>query len=108
MGEQSGIEWTDSTWNPVSGCTQVSPGCAHCYAKRFAERFEGVPNHPYSMGFEVTLWPERLVLPAQWKGSKRIFVNSMSDLFHEQKFLTNTSGTSSQSSQMRTTTCFSC
>lgn len=78
----SAIEWTDATWNPVTGCTQVSPGCDHCYALTFAERFRGVPNHPYEQGFDLKLWPGRLELPRRWKKPRRIFVNSMSDLFH--------------------------
>jgi protein gp37 len=80
----STIEWTDSTWNPVTGCTVVSPGCKHCYAKTFAERFRGVPGHPYQQGFDLRFWNERLTLPLEWKEPRRIFVNSMSDLFHEQ------------------------
>jgi len=83
MSANSHIEWTESTWNPVTGCTEVSPGCAHCYAKTFAERFRGVAGHPYEMGFDLTLRPERLQQPLEWKKSKLIFVNSMSDLFHE-------------------------
>ncbi len=83
MSLNSQIEWTEATWNPVTGCTQVSPGCAHCYAKTFAERFRGVPGHPYEMGFDLTLRPERLEQPLQWKRAKLIFVNSMSDLFHD-------------------------
>lgn len=82
MSNQSTIEWTDATWNPVTGCTQVSPGCDHCYALAFAERFRGVPGHPYEQGFDLRLWPERLDLPLRWKKPRRIFVNSMSDLFH--------------------------
>jgi len=82
MSSNSEIEWTDATWNPITGCTKISPGCAHCYAETFAERFRGVPNHPYQQGFDLKLWPERLVLPNTWKKPKRIFVNSMSDLFH--------------------------
>jgi protein gp37 len=82
MSLNSQIEWTEATWNPVTGCTQISPGCAHCYAKTFAERFRGVPGHPYEQGFDVRLWPERLDLPLRWKKPKLIFVNSMSDLFH--------------------------
>jgi len=82
MALNSSIEWTDATWNPVTGCTQVSPGCDHCYAMAFAERFRGVPDHPYEQGFDLRLWPERLALPLQWKKPRRIFVNSMSDLFH--------------------------
>lgn len=82
MSLSSSIEWTDATWNPVTGCTQVSAGCDHCYAMTFAERFRGVPGHPYEQGFDLRLWPERLVLPLTWKKPRRIFVNSMSDLFH--------------------------
>ena len=83
MSDNSAIEWTDATWNPVTGCRKVSPGCDHCYALTFAERFRGVPNHPYQQGFDLKLWPERLNLPLQWRKPKRIFVNSMSDLFHK-------------------------
>src|SRR5215218_9096788 len=83
MALNSTIEWTDATWNPVTGCTQVSAGCDHCYALAFAERFRGVPNHPYEQGFDLTLWPSRLSLPLTWRKPRRIFVNSMSDLFHE-------------------------
>ena len=79
----SRIEWTQETWNPVTGCTKVSPGCEHCYAERFSERFRGVPGHPYEMGFDLTLRPERLDQPLRWKMPRRVFVNSMSDLFHE-------------------------
>lgn len=83
MASSSDIEWTDATWNPVTGCTEISPGCDHCYAKTFAERWRGVPNHVYTQGFDLTLWPERLELPLTWKKPRRIFVNSMSDLFHK-------------------------
>jgi len=83
MADKSAIEWTDATWNPVTGCTQVSPGCDHCYALTFAERFRGVPGHPYEQGFDLKLWPERLELPLKWRRPRRIFVNSMSDLFHQ-------------------------
>lgn len=83
MSDKSAIEWTDATWNPVTGCTKVSPGCAHCYAETFAERFRGVAGHPFEQGFDIKLWPERLTLPLRWKEPRRIFVNSMSDLFHE-------------------------
>ena len=79
----SAIEWTETTWNPVTGCTQVSPGCAHCYAKTFAERFRGVPGHPYENGFDLQLRPDRLDQPLRWKRPRTVFVNSMSDLFHE-------------------------
>ena len=82
MSATSSIEWTEATWNPVTGCTRVSPGCAHCYALTFAERFRGVPGHPYEQGFDLKLWPERLDLPFKWKRPRTIFVNSMSDLFH--------------------------
>ncbi len=83
MSDGSAIEWTDATWNPVRGCTKVSPGCKHCYAETFAERFRGVPGHPFEQGFDLRLVPEALGLPLRWRGSRRIFVNSMSDLFHE-------------------------
>ena len=83
MSEKSSIEWTDSTWNPVTGCTKVSPGCKHCYAETFAERWRGVPDHPYQQGFDLRLWPDRIDLPLTWKKPRTIFVNSMSDLFHE-------------------------
>jgi protein gp37 len=82
MSERSAIEWTDASWNPVTGCTQVSPGCDHCYALTFAERFRGVKAHPYEQGFDLRLWPDRLQLPLTWRKPRRIFVNSMSDLFH--------------------------
>jgi protein gp37 len=83
MAENSSIEWTDATWNPVTGCTKISPGCAHCYAETFAERFRGVKGHPYEQGFDLKVWENRIKLPLQWKKPRRIFVNSMSDLFHE-------------------------
>src|SRR5207249_8963176 len=83
MADNSAIEWTDATWNPVTGCTEVSPGCDHCYARTIAERFRGVPDHPYEQGFDLRLWPSRLELPLKWKTPRRIFVNSMSDLFHK-------------------------
>jgi len=83
MSDNSSIEWTEATWNPVTGCTMVSPGCAHCYAEAYAERFRNMPNHPYSQGFDLRLWPERIDLPLRWKRPRHIFVNSMSDLFHE-------------------------
>jgi protein gp37 len=82
MSGKSTIEWTDATWNPVRGCTKISPGCKHCYAQVFAERFRGVPNHPYEQGFDLRLVPEKLDDPLRWKSPRRIFVNSMSDLFH--------------------------
>ena len=83
MSDRSAIEWTDATWNPVRGCTKVSPGCKHCYAERFAERFRGVPGHAFEMGFDPRLVPEKLHEPLRWRTPKRIFVNSMSDLFQE-------------------------
>jgi protein gp37 len=83
VSSQSNIEWTDSTWNPVRGCTKISPGCKHCYAETFAERFRGVPGHPYELGFDLRLVPERLLDPIRWTEPRMIFVNSMSDLFHE-------------------------
>lgn len=83
MSIASSIEWTSATWNPVTGCTKVSEGCQHCYAERFAERFRGVRNHPFQQGFDIRLWNERLNIPLTWKKPMRIFVNSMSDLFHE-------------------------
>jgi protein gp37 len=82
MSDKSAIEWTDATWNPVTGCTKISPGCKHCYAERFAERFRGVPGHPFEQGFDLRLWANRLELPLRWKEPRRIFVNSTSDLFH--------------------------
>ena len=84
MADKSSIEWTDSTWNPVTGCTKVSRGCDHCYAERFAERFRGVTGHPFEMGFDLTLREERLGQPLRWKRSRQVFVNSMSDLFHKE------------------------
>ena len=84
MADNSAIEWTQATWNPVTGCDKVSPGCAHCYAETFAERWRGIPDHPYEQGFDLRLWPNRLEQPLRWKRSRVIFVNSMSDLFHEQ------------------------
>jgi protein gp37 len=83
MAEKSTIEWTNSTWNPVTGCNKVSAGCAHCYAERFAERFRGIPSHPFKQGFDLKIWRDRVELPLSWKTSKVIFVNSMSDLFHK-------------------------
>ena len=83
MSQTSSIEWTDATWNPVRGCTKISPGCAHCYAAQFAERFRGVPHHPYEQGFDIRLVLDKLTDPLNWSSAKRIFVNSMSDIFHE-------------------------
>jgi protein gp37 len=82
MAELSKIEWTDATWNPVRGCTKISPGCAHCYAEAFAERFRGVPGHPYEQGFDLRLVPDKILEPLRWPIPKMVFVNSMSDLFH--------------------------
>lgn len=84
MSDHSAIEWTDATWNPVRGCTKISSGCAHCYAETFAERFRGVPGHPYEQGFDLRLVPEKLTQPLLWRQPKMVFVNSMSDLFHEE------------------------
>lgn len=83
MSTSSKIEWTDATWNPVTGCTKVSPGCDHCYAETFAERWRGTPGHHFETGFDVTLRPERLAEPLRWRKPRRVFVNSMSDLFHD-------------------------
>lgn len=82
MSMNSSIEWTESTWNPTTGCDEISPGCQHCYAKRFAERWRGIPGHPYEQGFDVKIWTERLEMPLTWKKPRLVFVNSMSDLFH--------------------------
>jgi protein gp37 len=84
MAENSPIEWTDTTWNPVTGCTKISAGCDNCYAARFSERFRGVPGHPFETGFDLTLRPERLTQPLGWKRPRMIFVNSMSDLFQKE------------------------
>ncbi|OBK22538.1 DUF5131 family protein [Mycobacterium asiaticum] len=84
MADKTGIEWTDSTWNPITGCTEVSTGCDHCYAKTFAERWRGTAGHYFENGFDVQLRPDKLSLPLRWKRRRRIFVNSMSDLFHDQ------------------------
>src|SRR5690349_9775232 len=83
MSDNTKIEWTDATWNPVRGCTKISPGCKHCYAETFAERFRGVPGHPYEQGFDLRLVPEKLPDPLTWSTPRMVFVNSMSDLFHE-------------------------
>ena len=83
MSQTSSIEWTDATWNPVRGCTKISPGCKHCYAQTFAERFRGVAGHPYEQGFDLRLVPEKVAEPLRWASPKTIFVNSMSDLFHD-------------------------
>lgn len=83
MSDKSDIEWTDATWNPVRGCIKVSPGCKHCYAETFAERWRGVAGHPYEQGFDPRLVPEKLSDPLRWQKGRRVFVNSMSDLFGE-------------------------
>src|SRR6202158_2051969 len=83
MSEHSKIEWTEATWNPVRGCLKISPGCKHCYAETFAERFRGVPGHPFEEGFDLRVVPEKLRQPLRWRSPRRIFVNSMSDLFHD-------------------------
>lgn len=80
---QTSIEWTDATWNPVRGCVKISPGCKHCYAETFAERFRGVKGHPYEQGFDLRLVPEKLTEPFSWCSPKLVFVNSMSDLFQD-------------------------
>src|SRR5258708_20240868 len=84
MSQFSKIEWTDATWNPVRGCTKISPGCKHCYAERFAERFRGVNGHPFERGFDLQLVPSKLREPLRWLTPRMIFVNSMSDLFQEE------------------------
>jgi protein gp37 len=84
MADSTAIEWTDATWNPVTGCTKVSAGCDRCYAERFSERFRGVPGHPFEAGFDLTLRPARLQQPLLWREPRMIFVNSMSDLFHKE------------------------
>jgi protein gp37 len=83
MAANSAIEWTESTWNPVTGCTKVSPGCAHCYAERMARRLRAMGQPNYANGFAVTVHEHALELPLRWRKPQTIFVNSMSDLFHE-------------------------
>lgn len=83
MSDKTAIEWADSTWNPVTGCTKVSPGCDNCYAETFSERFRGTPGHYFENGFDIQLRPDKLDQPLRWKKPRRIFVNSMSDLFHK-------------------------
>lgn len=83
MAQLSSIEWTDTTWNPVTGCTKISSGCDHCYAETFSERFRGVKGHHFENGFDITLRPDRLIQPYGWKDRRFVFVNSMSDLFHK-------------------------
>ena len=77
MSVNSAIEWTDATWNPVRGCTKISPGCKHCYAEVFAERFRGVKGHPYEQGFDLRLVPQKLAEPLRWRTPKMVFVNSL-------------------------------
>jgi protein gp37 len=84
MANNTTIEWTDATWNPVTGCTKISAGCDNCYAERFSERFRGTPGHPFENGFDLTLRPERVDQPLHWRKPRMIFVNSMSDLFHKE------------------------
>jgi protein gp37 len=84
MASTTTIEWTDATWNPVTGCTKISAGCDNCYAERFSERFRGTKGHPFENGFDLTLRPERLDQPLRWREPRMIFVNSMSDLFHKE------------------------
>jgi protein gp37 len=81
MSARTRIEWTEATWNPVTGCQKISEGCDHCYAETFAERWRGTPGHPFEQGFDVRLWPQRLTLPLRWRKPRKVFVNSMSDLF---------------------------
>src|SRR5215472_1199209 len=83
MGTKSPIEWTEATWNPVTGCSKISPGCKHCYAERMAHRLQAMGQHNYANGFDLTLQPQMLKLPLTWRKPRNIFVNSMSDLFHE-------------------------
>ncbi len=83
MADKTKIEWTDATLNPVQGCSKVRPGCKHCYAETFAERFRGVKGHPFEFGFDLRLAPDKLQDPIRWGQPRMIFVNSMSDLFHD-------------------------
>ena len=83
MATNSHIEWTDATWNPVTGCTKISPGCKHCYAERMAKRLHAMGQPNYANGFKLTLHPQALEIPLSWKKPQVIFVNSMSDLFHK-------------------------
>jgi protein gp37 len=99
MASTTTIEWTDATWNPVTGCTKISKGCDNCYAERFSERFRGTPGHPFEAGFDLTLRPERVDQPLRWRQPRMIFVNSMSDLFHKkipQQFITSVFNTMEQ------------
>jgi protein gp37 len=84
VSDRSAIEWCEASWNPATGCSKVSPGCAHCYAETFAERWRGIPGHPYEQGFDLRIWRGRLELPLSWRRPRLVFVNSMSDLFHEE------------------------
>src|SRR5438046_3031926 len=83
MADNSAIEWTEATWNPVTGCTKISPGCRYCYAERMAERLQAMGQPRYRNGFDVTLQNDLIELPLTWKKPRLIFVNSMSDLFHD-------------------------
>jgi len=83
LADKTRIEWTEATWNPIRGCSKVSPGCLNCYAEKFAERWRGIPGHPYEQGFDIRIVPDKLELPLRWKKPRLILVNSMSDLFHE-------------------------
>lgn len=83
MAQASSIEWTNATWNPVTGCTKISPGCKHCYAERMARRLKAMGVHQYRNGFELTLQPDAMDVPRRWKKPRLVFVNSMSDMFHE-------------------------
>lgn len=83
MADHTGIEWTDATWNPITGCTKVSPGCKNCYAERLAVRLQAMGSPRYRNGFAVALQNDQVELPLRWRRPRRIFVNSMSDLFHE-------------------------
>ena len=82
MAQGSAIEWTEATWNPVTGCTKISPGCKHCYAERMAKRLQAMGQPRYRNAFDVTLQDDLVELPLRWKKPRVIFVNSMSDLFH--------------------------
>ena len=82
MADRTGIQWTDATWNPVTGCTKVSDGCRNCYAETMARRLQAMGQEKYSQGFAVAMHPETLSVPGRWKRPRKIFVNSMSDLFH--------------------------
>src|SRR5947209_6114311 len=83
MAQNSAIEWTETTWNPLTGCTKISPGCKHCYAERMAKRLQAMGQANYANGFELTLHEHMLDVPLRWKKPRLVFVNSMSDLFHE-------------------------